>query len=537
MTTVADYLPGTRRRLGSCADCLAWGLLPGSRCRTCLDLRARHPVGLCRGCGRSMPVRKDVCRLCRKQATLIARLEGHAHRRVDLTVAARTGQQLFFANLEGFAEHNPVKRRSAPRQKPASAVAPLPASRPRVVQLMLCQVPHDCRCASALTPPLDPALLATLLSSAEALAEQYGWGRKLHRQVRWGLKILAGCHQPGEPIYTSTLRTLTDREIPAQRLVQVLHAVAPHLLVEDRADPLAGWIKAQFAGLPDTMRDDLQAWVDALRGGGPRRRPRPEATVRALLARVRPFLTHVAARHHTLRQVARDDITDWLAGRPHADDDLYALRNLFRVLKTQRLVFVNPTAAIHRSRHHRPTPRALDQQSLHQLTEATGHDPQLRAVLALIGVHALQPRHLRTLLLDDVDLPNHRLHLEGGYRTLDSFTQEAITAYLKYRRNRWPRTSNPHLFISTVRAHDGAPVDSHWLQRLFHGLATTPTQLRQDRYLEEARATGADPLHLAVVFGLHTDTAQRYASVAAPELTATTTTNSGEFASKYPQKS
>jgi hypothetical protein len=38
--------------------------------------------------------------------------------------------------------------------------------------------------------------------------------------------------------------------------------------------------------------------------------------------------------------------------------------------------------------------------------------------------------------------------------------------------------------------------------------------LRIDRQLEEALATGADPLHLAATFGLHPGTAVRYASSA-----------------------
>lgn len=405
------------------------------------------------------------------------------------------------------------------------------------VPLMLFQVPHDCRHASAATPPPDPALLKALLDGANALAEQHGWSSKLDRQVRWGLKILASCHQPGESIHTSTLRTLIDRGIPLRRTAQVLRAVVPHLLVDDRPDALTQWIQALHADLPGKIRDEMQIWIDALRGGAPRRRTRPETTIRALLARTHPFLTHIATRHHTLRQVTRDDITGWLAERPRPDDDLYALRDLFRVLKTQRVVFANPAVRIHRARRHRPTPRALDQPSLHQLAEAARSDPQLRVVIALIGVHAVHPKHLRTLLLDNIDLPNHRLRLNGADRTLDPFTQEAITAYLSYRRRRWPHTSNPHLLISTVSAHDDAPVASGWPNLLFRDLPTNPTLLRQDRYLEEARAAGADPLHLAAVFGLHTDTAQRYASAVASEVAATTTTSSGEFRPKHPQKS
>src|SRR6478609_7068589 len=47
----------------------------------------------------------------------------------------------------------------------------------------------------------------------------------------------------------------------------------------------------------------------------------------------------------------------------------------------------------------------------------------------------------------------------------------------------------------------------------FQNLPTTPGQLRQDRILEEALATGADPLHLTAMFGFTAETALRYARV------------------------
>ena len=45
----------------------------------------------------AVPVREGVCRLCRKQAALIAGPDNKVA--VDYSVAAGTGQQLFFADL------------------------------------------------------------------------------------------------------------------------------------------------------------------------------------------------------------------------------------------------------------------------------------------------------------------------------------------------------------------------------------------------------------------------------------------------------
>jgi hypothetical protein len=48
----------------------------------------------------------------------------------------------------------------------------------------------------------------------------------------------------------------------------------------------------------------------------------------------------------------------------------------------------------------------------------------------------------------------------------------------------------------------------------FHRRAATLETLRMDRQLDEALTHGADPLHLAVVFGLDETTAIRYSTAA-----------------------
>ena len=55
------------------------------------------------------------------------------------------------------------------------------------------------------------------------------------------------------------------------------------------------------------------------------------------------------------------------------------------------------------------------------------------------------------------------------------------------------------------------PVSGVWINRELRGQAATLERLRVDRQLHEARSTGADPLHLAAVFGIHETTAMRYA--------------------------
>ncbi|GIE91466.1 hypothetical protein [Actinoplanes regularis] len=56
-----------------------------------------------------------------------------------------------------------------------------------------------------------------------------------------------------------------------------------------------------------------------------------------------------------------------------------------------------------------------------------------------------------------------------------------------------------------------------WLASLFDGLPATAAQLREDRILEEARAGGGYPLHIAAMFGLTARPALRYAKAARPQ--------------------
>ena len=102
--------------------------------------------------------------------------------------------------------------------------------------------------------------------------------------------------------------------------------------------------------------DYLQVWIDVLLEGTPRRRARPRRTTFARLASIRPFLAETAFHYSTLRQVTPDDVTGWLDGRKHQANDASALRDLFRTLKSKRLVFTNPTDRVRVVKPNQTTP-------------------------------------------------------------------------------------------------------------------------------------------------------------------------------------
>ena len=105
----------------------------------------------------------------------------------------------------------------------------------------------------------------------------------------------------------------------------------------------------------------------------------------------------------------------------------------------------------------------------------------------------------------------------GRRRRLGDLSYRALRLWLDHRRVTWPHTSNPHLLVTSISANDHSTVSAPWLCNLFRDLPAAPNQLRQDRILEEARATGADPLHLAAMFDFAADTGLRYASAVTPE--------------------
>lgn len=528
MTTRTPRRRGPREYRGparSCEHCFAWGILRGRLCRACQNYTRKYPAGSCLTCGRlQVPVAAGVCRLCRKQAALVAGPNNKTT--LDLSTAANSGQQLFLAEMLRSLRPRP----SAPPPTPGQADRPAPtgglvalgAQRPdpRWVQGVLFDLPRDCRHASSLDPPRDPRFLAQALGHADALAERDGWPDRTLAQVRRGLRMLASRHDSGEPVRASTVTAMSRYGVPAVRVLEVLTALGDDMVIDDRPDSLDEWVEEAFGDLPPRIRSELQAWIDVLRQGTPRRPAHPRSTVHTLLAAARPFLRECATRYTTLREVTHDDVTGWLDGRTQRANDAHALRDLFAVLKTQRLVFTNPTRRVHTAGPTPTTPTPLDPRALHVLGEAAQDDPSLRIVLALIGVRALHPHQARHLRLDQIDLPNRRLNVTGTHASLDPFTTESIAAYLAYRHDRWPHTANPHLLLTRRTAHERGPVSEYWLAGRLRGLPVTLRQLREDRILEEAHATGGDPLHLATMFGLTAKPALRYAQTVQPDLAA-----------------
>jgi hypothetical protein len=318
-----------------------------------------------------------------------------------------------------------------------------------------------------------------------------------------------------------------DQQLRYSQLVDVLHRYGVSisrvaevlsrggLLDDDRVPAFESWLQDKLVDLAPDIAADVRAWIRALQHGGPRSHPRHPNTVRRYLRPIHPVLIEWSTRYQHLREVTTSDVTalaQSLHGHPrrHA---LGALGSLMRHGKKTGSIFADPTTRIRIGHRDDPVLVPLAPAQLDDTAQAAT-TPAARVALALAAVHAARPKAIRNLQLGDVDLGNRRLTIAGLTRPLDELTHHLLTDWLTYRRRRWPHTANPHLIINKQTASNTRPISNNALTAPFRRRAATLETLRVDRQLDEALTHGADPLHLAVVFGLDETTAIRYSTAA-----------------------
>ena len=521
--------PKIARSVTSCAECLAWGWTYAQGvCLACYNFAARNPATSdCAGCGRRLPLKKEYCRLCWCQAREDrAALASDARSAVVITpwLPRVRHHQLFFADMN----RRRARPRAMPRRRgvkgrprklpPPAAVQP----RPGAVQLTLSDaLPRaygfgriDLRAG----PPPGNPWLARALHLAHAMAETRGLDGQVHRELNRTLVMLLTGYAEGDIIRASDFRDVLGRRGASQaRTIEILTAMG--IVADDRPPAFDTWLDAKLDGLAPPIAAQVSRWVLVLRDGGPRRRPRKPGTAAAYLNTVRPALLTWSQTYNHLREVTRDDVLAYLGGL-HGDPRmaaLVALRSLFTWAKRDKVIFTSPSSRIRIGARTLPIWQPLTAGEITTAVQAAA-TPQARLCVALAAIHAARPGQIRALRLDDIDLGNRQITIAGRPRPLDDLTRRLLTEWLNHRRTRWPHTANPHLLISQRSALGTGQVSAPWIQDL-RGLPATLDRLRIDRQLEEALACGADPLHVAAVFGIDTSTAIRYAANARQLLT------------------
>jgi hypothetical protein len=497
----------------SCPDCLSWGSTYGSRsyCRACYDFTRRYHRGECAGCRRIIALKKGHCRLCWLQAGIAA-----AGRRRITPADFRPGgdQQLSFAGMNRIGHTGAAS---------ATLVAgTLVAGRPQPpapaggTQLQLC-VPGESRHfdkAHWVASNIAGEALQQARHIAAGLAATRGWNTRISTETGRALAVVLADHIPGDMIAWSALSpALHSRDLSVTRTAEILGLAG--LLHDDRIASFTSLVKARLAVLPAPMAADVGHWLRTRSEGGPRSRPRNEHTVRMNLNRVHPLLLEWARHHSHLREITAADViaaTTPLSGSRRRQT-LTALRSLFSHAKKTGTIFADPARGIRDGQRPLVLLQPLKPGEIDQAT-AAAVTPAARLAVALAAVHAARPKTIRELHLGDIDLGNRRLVITGRARPLDDLTRHLLLAWLDHRQHRWPGTANPHLIINQQTAMTTRAVSENWLTETCRGLTATLERLRADRQLEEALACGADPLHLAAVFGVDDTTAIRYATIA-----------------------
>ena len=355
--------------------------------------------------------------------------------------------------------------------------------------------------------------LARALHIAHTTAEARGWDSQMLGTLNRTLAVVLSGYAEGTMIKVSEFRpALRKRGDSITRTAQILDAMG--ILADDRPATFDQWLAARLGGLAPGISGEASRWARALHDGTPRTPALHDKTVRSYVAALRPALLEWSARHGHLREITHDDVravTAQLHG-PRRQMTLVAARSLFAWAKKNGVVFRDPASRLRVGRTgHAIFQPLLPSQIDQAVTAAT--TPHARVFVALAAVHAARSAQICALQLSDADLGNRRLTIAGLARPLDDLTYQVLLDWLTSRQARWPDTANPHLLITRRTAPGTGPVSHAWLRSL-RGLPATLDRLRIDRQLEEALTHGADPLHLAVVFGLDDTTAVRYAASA-----------------------
>lgn len=141
-------------------------------------------------------------------------------------------------------------------------------------------------------------------------------------------------------------------------------------------------------------------------------------------------------------------------------------------------------------------------------TALNSPDPASALAVALVAFHALTVGELRALQLTDI--ADGRLTIDDRSIPLAGPVLPRLAAWLDHRAATWPATINPHLFINRRTGPRFTPVSRSF--PLSHVSVASQT-LREDRILDEVRATGGDIRRICELFDLSVDAAMRYTRV------------------------
>jgi len=495
----------------TCLGCLAWGASRRYRslCWTCRWWKTHYLQADCRSCRRHTFINESrVCRLCWE----------HAHHRrepgraLDVIGANQDGQQLFFANSQS-SRQTSRRRVPYPNKHRAPRLSNVAAGQRFVAvdweQLALFEHTIAPKVRRTRAVGIDTPLVRFCDSAIRDHATVHGWSRKHTNDVRRTLRLVSvDQHTPDAKINASDILKVPSQHsnVSAVSTIDLLTAVG--LLNDDRTSVEQRCFVAQTTGLPATMRSDLQVWFDIMTNGStitPRRHPRDPATTILHIRAFAPILRIWASQgHDTLASIERNDIVAVLPDNgPRRHTIEQGLRSLFRILKGRKLVFVDPIRTLPATDTNTTIPLPLDAGAVRNALNSSR--PATALCAALVAFHGLTVGELCNLQLTDIR--DRQLHLDGRVIPLAKPVIPRLSAWLDHRTAKWPATINPHLLVSVKTGPRLTPVSRGFPQGR-QGLAIQA--LREDRILDEVRASGGDVRRICELFGISVETAIRY---------------------------
>lgn len=504
---------GAPLHLGSCQGCLAWGVARAHswRCWSCRWWATHYPLGDCTYCRRSTRIgEQGACRLCLTQARMVQRRSGRA---LHLDDANRWGQQLFLANMalqrRPHARANPTPRRVPP-------AAPARFRPPTSQQLALIDVAYDPAIVRHRALVADSELIRYCSSVVRDHAARHGWSKRQTNDVIRSLRMIQVLQDtPTAKVNATDVLALSRYDGNIGSTLEVLAAAG--LLVEDRVSHVERYFAHKTGELPEPMKAQLEVWLTIMLDGTnktPRRRPRDPQTARIHILGIAPILRAWAdAGHQSLAEITPAQALAALpASGSRRNFAEYGLRSLFTVLKSRKLIFTNPTAAMGSTPVNANIPLPLDTDAVRRALNSS--DPATALAVSLVAFHALTAKQIQQLKLTDI--VDGRLALDSRDIPLAGPVVVRLAAWLDDRTARWPASINPHLFVGMRSAPRLGPVGKQfpWTKTELR-----PQALREDRILQEIHATGGDIRRICDLFGIGIDAAQRYAdTIAHPDL-------------------
>ena len=536
-------MPGDERRwpAGQCPVCLGWGPLTQYTCCAACSKWRRALAGqaACLHCSRVTHVDRDgLCRPC---------LMSIRDEDPGWVLRPQPGQPLQLGFLlpgirlpRASSLTLPANRKD--KQAPSGIAACRQVTQPRLPQPAQPVSPHLVDPAQGMLfdarrdwsflnigeldqlPALTPAASA-LVDELDRHARACGMDNGPRNNATKTLRILLAWLGADAPVHEADVRALSSRPSTAvRRVLQFLDDRG--MIIPDPArqgTAVERTINQHIDALPDVIAGEVRQWVKVIRGQGRRAHQElPFSSVRSYLNCFCPVLAEWGQDVTSLREITRDDIQEALDRHPgaRAHNLLPALRSLFRALKQEKIIFRDPTSGVTmRTMQRLPAPIPTDQ--LCGLINRAG-TPLAKITVALIAIHGLGKKETALLLLEDLDLSRGQLAVRRPTGThtvyLDDLSRSLMTGWLRERKSCWPLTRNPHLLVTRHTAVDtaGPPIAPTVLDAIFGDLGLTPSQVRQDRILDEARHT-ADPVHLMRVFGLSAHPAMKYVQAAHPD--------------------